>query len=85
MLRSLLLAVLAVTLFHQAAWGRKWTDVTGSFSVEAELVAVKAGYALLKRADGSEVSVPILKLSAADRAFIRKKMVELMSKYLTNM
>lgn len=73
-LRTVLLLALALPLCQQAAWGRKWTDVTGTYSVEAELLGVADGVVRLRRSDGQEVRVPILKLSAADRTFLRAKM-----------
>ena len=50
---------------------RTWTDASGGFSVEAELVAVVDGAVRLKRKDGSKISVPLDRLSAADREFLQ--------------
>jgi len=47
---------------------RTWTDATGKFKIEAELVRVADGKVELKKADGTVVSVPLDKLSAADQA-----------------
>ena len=47
---------------------RTWTDTTGKFKIEAELVRVADGKVELKKADGTVVSVPLDKLSAADQA-----------------
>jgi thiol-disulfide isomerase/thioredoxin len=55
---------------------RTWSDTTGKFSIEAEFVEVKAGKAVLKKADGSEVEVPLTKLSQADRDFIEAQQAE---------
>ena len=49
---------------------RTWTDSSGQFQIEAELVEVKEGQVTLKKADGSTVILPIDKLSEADRDFI---------------
>jgi hypothetical protein len=49
---------------------RTWTDVTGQFKVEAELVSAAGGSVQLKKKDGSLVNVPLDKLSAADRDFL---------------
>ena len=49
---------------------RKWTDSTGKFSVEAELVEVKDGNVRLKRQDDKVITVPLTKLSKADRDFL---------------
>ena len=56
---SMLLLLLAVS----PAWARKWTDSTGRYSIEAELVEVKDGKAWLKKAGGKVVAVPLTKLS----------------------
>jgi CubicO group peptidase (beta-lactamase class C family) len=60
-------ALLATT----PASGRKWSDASGKFSVEAELVQVKDGKAILKTVDGARVTVPVARLSAADRAYLK--------------
>ncbi len=52
---------------------RTWSDTSGKFSVEAELVEVKGGKVLLKKADGSELIVPLAKLSEADRDFLKSQ------------
>lgn len=54
-----------------AARARTWMDATGQFKVEAELVEVKDGMAVLKRVDGRVVNVPISKLSEADRNYLK--------------
>jgi hypothetical protein len=53
---------------------RKWTDVTGTYTIEAELVEKTADEVKLKRTDTGEiVAVPVSKLSAADREFLKDK------------
>lgn len=49
---------------------RKWTDATGQFSVDAEFVEVKDGAVHLKKTDGTVISVPVAKLSEADRGYV---------------
>ncbi len=49
---------------------RIWTDNTGRFSIEAVLVESKGGNVRLRKRDGSEVSLPIEKLSVADRKLV---------------
>lgn len=51
---------------------RRWTDVTGKYSVEAELVDFKDGRVHLRKADGQVVAVPLEKLSAADQEHVRQ-------------
>lgn len=51
---------------------RTWTDRTGKFSVEAELIRTDGESVVLRRADGAHVNVPIDRLSDRDRQFLRK-------------
>jgi len=46
---------------------RTWTDASGKFQIEAELVKVEDEQAVLRKADGSIVRVPLSKLSVEDR------------------
>ena len=52
---------------------RTWSDITGSFKVEAEFVSYSPGRVKLRKGDGSEVTVPLERLSEADAEFIREK------------
>lgn len=74
MRRFLAVAVVLVAVLASPALARKWTSRTGGFSVEAELVDVRDGNAVLKKADGTEVSVPMNKLSLADVRYIREEL-----------
>jgi hypothetical protein len=58
------------------AQARKWTDVTGKYSVEAELVEFKDGQVRLRKPDGQEITVPLGKLSAADQQHVRQQVTE---------
>jgi S1-C subfamily serine protease len=49
-----------------------WTDGTGSYRVEAELVSADHTHVTLQKADGSRIRVPKEKLSANDRAYLAK-------------
>jgi len=49
---------------------RKWTDSTGTFSAEAELVKLEGGIVTLKLAGGSLKKIPLRKLSPGDREFV---------------
>lgn len=66
------LAALCAIILASDAHARTWTDSTGKFSVEAELVDVEDGQVRLKKTDGSIITVPLVKLSAVDRAFLRR-------------
>jgi len=62
----------ALLLFAAAlpAEMRKWTSQDGRFSTEAELVDHNATTVTLKKPSGETVSVPLAKLSDADRRFV---------------
>lgn len=63
-----------VVTFSLAAAGladtRTWTDSTGRFSVEASLEEVRDDEVILKRADGTLITVPRARLGAADRRYL---------------
>ena len=50
---------------------REWSDASGKFKIQAELVAVRAGKAILEKPDGTILSVPVDKLSVADQEFLK--------------
>jgi len=49
-----------------------WTDTTGKFSIVAEFVGIDSDKVVLKKSDGTEVRVPLLKLSSNSRVRARK-------------
>jgi len=63
--------VLLLAVVSPAVAGRTWTDNSGSFRVEAELVTVKNDKVYLEKVDGSVIAVPLDRLSDADREYIR--------------
>ena len=71
-MKPLLLAILSCgqLLLAAPAWARKWSDANCKFSVEAELVEVKAGKVVLKKTGGAEISVPLARLSQVDRQYL---------------
>ena len=72
MKRSPLLVVVVVSLLALPAAARQWTARAGGFSVEAELVDVKDGNAVLKKTDGTQISVPLTKLSLSDVQYVNE-------------
>ena len=48
----------------------RWTDRTGKFSTDAEFVEIKQDSVVLKKADGSTVTLPLARLSDADREYL---------------
>ena len=71
-MKRLLFAVVIAFLFALPALGRQWSSRDGSFSVEAELLDVKDGNVILKKQDGSHVTVPLSKLSLADVRYVQE-------------
>ncbi|MCH8043473.1 MAG: hypothetical protein IID44_07120 [Planctomycetes bacterium] len=65
----LAIVISAAASTHAAT--RTWTDDTGRFKVDAELVSVSDGKVKLKRADGRVVELPVARLSAADQKFLK--------------
>lgn len=53
---------------------RTWRDRSGQFSVSARLVGVLMGKVTIAKADGSEVVVPMERLSQEDQDYIRAQM-----------
>jgi len=49
---------------------RTWTDNTGNHHIEAELASVEDGNAVLRQVDGKTTTIPLARLSDADRRFI---------------
>jgi thiol-disulfide isomerase/thioredoxin len=67
---------IAMTLIYfsamPAALGRTWTDATGKHTTEAELISATQTEVHLRLADGTERTIPLKRLSVADRTFVRK-------------
>lgn len=49
------------------ATARTWTDNTGKFTIEAELEELRDDRVVLKRTDGTRITVPLERLSTTDR------------------
>jgi hypothetical protein len=61
-----------ILLLAALAEARTWTDTTGKFRIEAELIAVSGERVTLRRDDtGKNVTLDIARLSAADQKFLR--------------
>jgi len=58
-----------LTVSPTSVFARKWTDSTGTHTVEAEFLGITDGNVRLKKEDGTVLNVPLEKLSTADRAF----------------
>ncbi|MDA7928720.1 SHD1 domain-containing protein [bacterium] len=51
---------------------RKWTDTTGSFSVNAKLVSDENGNIKLEKEDGRVITLPLTKLSDEDQTYLEE-------------
>ena len=69
-MKRTLLFVVVLGLLASPVAARQWTSRAGGFSVEAELVDVKDGKVILKKTDGTQISVPLNKLSLGDMQYI---------------
>jgi len=66
-------ALLIVDVCSSAALARVWTDSTGRYTLDADLVGFNDSQAILKRADHDMVAIPLDKLSDKDRQYIQSK------------
>lgn len=73
MIRCWLLGLLALVVTQAPAVGREWSDSSGNFKLEADLVAATDSLVVLKRADGTLVALPADKLSKGDREYLASK------------
>jgi hypothetical protein len=62
------------------SWAREWTDATGRYTVEADLIGFDSMTAVLKKEDGKMVALPIERLSEADQKYLQTKEAEDLSK-----
>jgi hypothetical protein len=66
--------VVTIALVTASASARVWTDATGQYKVEADLVAFNDQTVVLQRKDDKELgAVPIEKLSQTDQEFLKSK------------
>ncbi len=72
--RVSLLAIFLCTVGSSTLPARSWTDRSGKYHIEAELVGFKDGKAVLKRPDGRFVSIRASQLSTADQKYIREEL-----------
>jgi hypothetical protein len=74
--RFLRMALFCFVTMHTRMSGanevRTWTDSTGKHKVEAEFVEILDGKVRLKLADGKIVSLPLAKVSEADREYLKE-------------
>ena len=61
----------ASLLLSQTSQGTEWTDATGRFKIEANLIAVNDDVVVLKTKDGRLIAVEIAQLSKANQEFLK--------------
>jgi len=71
-MRIAILLVAVVLASCELAFGRPWSDLSGTRTIHADLVDAQDGDVRLRLKDGSILTVEISKLSAADQDFVRK-------------
>lgn len=76
LVRNVIPAIIAIAVFAACvvplmAERRTWTDKTGKFTVEAELVEVKNEKVVLKKSNGENIAVALDRLSVADRRYLQ--------------
>jgi hypothetical protein len=67
-----LLSLTFVGLLAVAAVARTWTDATGRYQVEGELVRYEDRWVQLRKPDGMLVPIHVDRLCAADRSFVAR-------------
>lgn len=67
----LIVITLALTVHADDNAFRTWSDASGSFKLEAQLVKQTGDSVTLRRKDGKEVTLPLVKLSKSDQEFLR--------------
>ncbi|MHC4400754.1 MAG: SHD1 domain-containing protein [Planctomycetota bacterium] len=70
MIRLLIVGILVAGTASTPAAERLWTDSTGKYHIEAELVGRVGDKVRLKQKDGQLIEVPVEKLSEADRRYV---------------
>ncbi len=72
-LRAMLIWLLCVGVFTTAE-ARVWTDVTGLYTIQADLIGFDDETVILQRSADKELGAfPLQQLSASDRAFLKSK------------
>jgi formylglycine-generating enzyme required for sulfatase activity/tetratricopeptide (TPR) repeat protein len=56
--------------------GEKWTDATGSYSVEADFISLEPARVTLKKQDGSICVIPVQKLGDDDLQYLRQLLAD---------
>jgi hypothetical protein len=73
--RLVLLMFLVWLALPLGADARTWTDSTGNYRVQADMIAFNDAIVVLKKENHQLVAVPIEKLSTADQSYLKSKEV----------
>ena len=71
--KMVFLVITVVAALANVAGARIWTDSTGRYTIEADLIAFNDKSVIIERADHELGQVPIEKLSPADRNYLKSK------------
>ena len=71
LIRVLVVWMGGVGCFTSSVTARTWTDKTGQFTTEAELIEVKDEKAFLKKADGQVIGIATSELSEVDQEYLK--------------
>ena len=74
--RRSMFCMLALLVLASAGEAREWTDATGKYKIEADLVGFDDESVVLRRADKQLGAVPIEKLSENDREYLKSDEAE---------
>ncbi|MGI9471045.1 MAG: SHD1 domain-containing protein, partial [Rubripirellula sp.] len=69
-MRILAAVLILLATFNLPLFAREWVDSSGTYRIEAELVAIREDRVILKKPDGSVVAIPRSRLSGPDQAFL---------------
>lgn len=73
MLRKCLAAMLCATFCVSDVLAREWTDASGEFKQEGDLVDFDGKLVILKKMNGHLVALPVSQLSEADRTYVQSQ------------
>ena len=68
-----LITIAFLCTFVAACPGKEWSDSSGHYSLEADLIAFNDNIVVLKKKNRDLVSLPVDKLSEADREYLRSR------------
>ena len=74
--RRAIICTYALLIFASAGQAREWTDATGKYKIEADLVGFDDETVVLRRADKQLGAVRIDKLSEKDREYLKSEEAE---------